>query len=101
MYVRGKPTVDGFFATPVKHFGAPGIPSADEIIRVTVFPTTSIEVHAEQPGGVISPDLLDRWDNAVVGLSRCEGRDTFVKSFCRTCCALIFLLYISQYPDTL
>lgn len=53
--------MDGFFAVPRAHFGAPDIPTADEVVRVTVFPTTSIEMQSEKPGDLISPDLLDRW----------------------------------------
>ena len=60
MQVRGKSTVDGFFAVPRAHFGAPGIPTADEVVRVTVFPTTSVEIQSDKPGDLISPDLLDR-----------------------------------------
>lgn len=60
MNVRGKATVDGYFAVPTSYFGAPEIPTADHMVRITVFPTTSIEIHSEQPGDVISPDLLDR-----------------------------------------
>ncbi|CAM9281557.1 unnamed protein product [Laminaria digitata] len=61
MTVRGKPTVDGFFSVPTPYFGAPDIPTADRIVRVSVFPTTSVNVLSEQPGGVISPDLLGRY----------------------------------------
>lgn len=60
MTVRGKPTVDGFFSVPTPYFGAPDIPTADRIVRISVFPTTSVNVLSEQPGGVISPDLLGR-----------------------------------------
>ncbi len=60
MNVRGKATVDGFFSVPKARFGAPDIPSADEVVRITVFPTTSIQTPSEQPGYLISPDLLDR-----------------------------------------
>lgn len=60
MHVRGIPTVDGIFATPISQFGAPEIPSADQVVRITVFPTTSVAVHSENPGDVISPDYLDR-----------------------------------------
>lgn len=52
--------MDGFFSVPKAQFGAPDIPTADEVVRVTVFPTTSIEMQSEKPGDLISPDLLDR-----------------------------------------
>lgn len=52
--------MDGFFAVPRSYFGSPEIPSADQVVRVTVFPTTAVEMHSDQPGDVISPDLLDR-----------------------------------------
>lgn len=68
MQVRGIPTVDGFFATPRAQFGAPDIPTADEVVRITVFPTTSIPMQSETPGDLISPDLLDRWANVPVGV---------------------------------
>lgn len=60
MQVRGKATVDGFFSMPKAQFGAPDIPTADEVVRVTVFPTTSVEVQSEKAGDLISPDLLER-----------------------------------------
>eukprot|EP00752_Nemacystus_decipiens_P001446 g1423.t1 len=63
MQVRGKATVDGFFGVPRAQFGAPDIPTADEVVRVTVFPTTSIEMQSEKPGDLISPDLLDRYQS--------------------------------------
>lgn len=61
MQVRGKATVDGFFAVPKAQFGAPDIPTADEVVRITVFPTTSIQMQSDKPGDLISPDLLDRY----------------------------------------
>lgn len=61
MQVRGKATVDGFFSVPKAQFGAPDIPTADEVVRITVFPTTSIQMQSEKPGDLISPDLLDRY----------------------------------------
>lgn len=60
MQVRGKATVDGFFSMPRGQFGAPDIPTADEVVRITVFPTTSIKIDSDRPGDLISPDLLDR-----------------------------------------
>ncbi|CAM9524543.1 unnamed protein product [Scytosiphon promiscuus] len=61
MQVRGKATVDGFFSMPRGKFGAPAIPTADEIVRISVFPTTSIKIDSDKPGDLISPDLLDRY----------------------------------------
>ncbi|CAM9129258.1 unnamed protein product [Pylaiella littoralis] len=63
MQVRGKATVDGFFSTPRAQFGSPDIPTADEVVRITVFPTTSIPMQSDKPGDLISPDLLDRYQN--------------------------------------
>ncbi|CAN0521148.1 unnamed protein product, partial [Ectocarpus sp. 8 AP-2014] len=63
MQVRGQPTVDGFFAVPRARFGAPDIPTADEVVRITVFPTTSVPMQSDKPGDLISPDLLDRYQS--------------------------------------
>ncbi|CAM9671045.1 unnamed protein product [Ectocarpus sp. 12 AP-2014] len=63
MQVRGQPTVDGFFAMPRAQFGAPDIPTADEVVRITVFPTTSVPMQSDKPGDLISPDLLDRYQS--------------------------------------
>ena len=59
-HVRGKATVDGLFAVPTSYVGSPEIPSADQVVRVTVFPTSTLKMHSNQPGDVISPDLLER-----------------------------------------
>lgn len=60
MNVRGKASVDGFFAMPYSYFGSPEVPTAEQVVRVTAFPTTTFKVYSERPGDVISPDLLDR-----------------------------------------
>lgn len=67
MQVRGQPTVDGFFAMPRAQFGAPDIPTAEEVVRITVFPTTSVPMQSDKPGDLISPDLLDRWVGQCAG----------------------------------
>lgn len=69
MQVRGKATVDGYFSVPRGSFGAPDIPTADEVVRVTVFPTTSINMQSEKPGDLISPDLLDRFVSTTLCLA--------------------------------
>ncbi|CAM9779845.1 unnamed protein product [Choristocarpus tenellus] len=57
--VRGKATVDGVFSLPRKYFGAPNIPSADQVVRVSVFPGSTLPVYSETEGDLISPDLLE------------------------------------------
>lgn len=52
--------MDGFFSMPYGHFGSPTIPTADQVVRVAVFPKNSIQLMTEYPGDIISPDLLDR-----------------------------------------
>lgn len=73
MQVRGKATVDGFFSTPRAQFGSPDIPTADEVVRITVFPTTSIPMQSDKPGDLISPDLLDRYSSCIL-LCRLSAR---------------------------
>lgn len=58
--------MDGFFSVPKGQFGSPDIPTADEVVRVTVFPTTSVEMQSEKPGDLISPDLLDRLASIII-----------------------------------
>lgn len=60
MQVRGEAALDGFFAVPYKYVGSPPVIGAQETVRISVFPTTSVRVHSERPGDVISPDLLER-----------------------------------------
>ncbi|CAM9990708.1 unnamed protein product, partial [Discosporangium mesarthrocarpum] len=60
LQVRGRATVDGVFSLPRKYFGAPGIPSSERVVRVSVFPSSTISVHSEVPGDIICPDILGR-----------------------------------------